>query len=227
MICCGCFGSDSDAKDTNESDFGFYKDEPSEYVVEKLVIKRIPVRLFENEATMSQVPRRRFEETEEIPVLKIPCPFETKTKRNTTVSEEPCICDTYIKPTFETSSSPLPDKRENVTFASYYSMVPSSDFQSVSPDSIPARKESAVSLETDEPTMLQVKNTLSEVAELELVSKVLNTYSSLFTLDPKEPVPKDPCPLNPPKRPTNFSVYIPEYLRSRLPIHQFTKVPFY
>lgn len=194
--CCECFNSNiKDAKESSDAEYD--KDEPSEYVVEKLVIKRIPIRLLEKQGAA---------------VRLSPTPSESNN------------CTT------KANISPLPDKKTNVTFESYYSMVPKSDIKSISPGSTPTREESETTLGSDEgsehhlPASMQAKNVLSEEAERELVTKVLNTYSSIFTLDTKEAIPKDPCPLNMPKHPPDSPVYIPKHLRNQIPARRLTKV---
>lgn len=193
FACFDCFSSNiKNVKDS--SDFEYDKNEPSEYVVEKLVIKRIPIRLFQAKKDVS------------------------------------ADSIASAKSTAKANPSPLlPDKKTNVTFESYYSMVPKSDAKSISHGSTPTREESVITLESEESehkplVPIQAKNVASEEAERELVSKVLNTYSSLYTLDAKQAIPKDPCPINMPKHMPTSPVYIPEHLRNQIPVHRFTKV---
>lgn len=200
FICCNCFSSNTkDSKDS--SIFECDKDEPTEYVVEKLAIKRVPCSLIATEEDSR-------------PVI----PFNSVTVSSpSTKTTDPQL---------------LLDKKANVTYDSYYSTIPKSDLKTVSHSSAPPRETSAITLGSEDeseqkmPPSSPGKRALSEAEEKQLISQVLNKYSSLYTLDEKSKFPKDPCPLNFPKYPANAPVYVPEHLRSRIPVPPHKKVQF-
>lgn len=177
LKCLKCFRRKKKEKPSEESFIVYKRNEPTDYVVEKQVIKCVPVRLYTTEQDM--------------------------VSQRTTVASV-------------TSEKPK-------SYESYYSTSEKSDIKSVSHASAPVKYESAHTLGDNVETESKIepcrapchKYILSEEEERQLVSQVLNALSSLHTLDPKESVPKDTCPVNRPCNPPNAPVCIPPHLAGR------------
>lgn len=169
--CCPCFKCFGGTASESSSDT--YLDsnsEATELLVEKMVVQRVPVRMFATEEDYKKIERERGE-------------------------KQP-----------STSAKP---------FENYYSTLPVTDIKTVSQTKVRPLEESDISLQdahveaVQEPPRLTKKSAaMSEEEEKHLVSTVLNTLSSLHTLDSKG-VPKDPAPVNPPKRPPNALPNLP------------------
>lgn len=170
LSCLGCLGN---KKPSKECIVQSRQNEPIEYIVEKQVIKCVPVRLFTTEQDMVSV--------------------------------------TPSQPT--TVASVVSDKPKSDE--SYHSTEPKSVSEI---DNSEPPKDVAVHTLQDRDEACSApcaKYILSEEEERQLVSQVLNALASLHTLDAKETVPKDTCPVNPPRRPPDAPVYIPPHLCDR------------
>lgn len=165
--CCSCLRCFGRRESDSSEDVYVDRNEPTELLVEKLVIQRVPVRMFATEDDYLKLEAGRGEK---------------------------------IRP-----ASPKP-------FENYYSTVPKTDIQTASRSQMRPLEESAISLHDAQVEALgrdpPFGKTKSMLAERQLMSTVLNNLSSLHTLG-KARVPKDPLPLNPPKRPPDALVNVP------------------
>lgn len=168
--CCSCLNCFSASDSDSLSDT--YLDKPgeaTELLVEKMVVQRVPVRIFATEADYKKMETERGE------------------KRSPSTA----------KP-----------------FEKYYSTLPKTDIRTASNTKVRPLEESDVSLHNvqvevmEETPFFKKGKAMSEDEERQLVSTVLNTLSSLHTLDSKG-VPKDPCPVNPWKRPPDAPANVP------------------
>lgn len=173
-LCCSCFKKDINCSKGADSILVVNKDEPTEYVVEKLAIKRVPLRLIEPELKKSS---EKIDADKMKPKISFRTYYATtKRKRVRIASEKPLI---HRRSTISLRSNSEDEEQVQVQRAS--------------------------------------ENDLRELEdEQQILSKVLNTFSSLFTMDPKEAIPKDPCPVNPPKNEPGVNVFFPEHVLKRL-----------
>lgn len=169
--CCswlGCFNGSA-----SEPSSEMYLDnsgEATELLLEKMVVQRVPVRMF---ATEEDYRRMKREE----------------------------------------------QQQQLQSFDKYYSSLPKTDINSVSGTKVRPLEESDISLidgnvdvevieekmpVTDEPARK------SSINQRRLVTNVLNKLSSLHTLGSKG-IPKDPCPVNIPKRPPDALAKLPSH----------------
>lgn len=178
VLCCFCFGSKRTENNSPETDFE--NNEPCEYVVEKLAIKKIPLRLLV---------------TEDI----------DKSTKSTLSTGPPSVIGEKV-------NNSLVDK-SSVNFASYYKMARSS--KEYPTDHIIHSGPSSPIEEIMTPYRLAPKPIKPQDRETILISKVLNKHASLYTLDDKEVVPKDP--LSPPKD----TIVVPPHVQKALAKQQF------
>lgn len=169
--CCACFKCFTG--NISESSSDIYLDrtgEATELLVEKMVVQRVPVRMFATEEDYRKMGTERGE-------------------KHSPPSAKP--------------------------FAKYYSTLPKTDIKTVSNTKMRPLEESAISLHDaqvevakENSPFVKKPTAMSENEEQQLVSTVLNTLSSLHTLGSKG-VPKDPFPVNPPRRPPDAPVNFP------------------
>lgn len=167
--CCACFNCFG--RSVSESPSEIYLDksrEPTELLVEKMVVQRVPVRLFATEKDYKKIQAERIKNKNQQP------------------------------------------------FEKYYSTLPKIDIKSASSTKVRSLEDSAISLndvevEIHEEKSPFVENIKGARVKRHLVTPMLNDLCSLHTLDDSKRIPKDPCPVNPPKKPPNALAELPSH----------------
>lgn len=156
--CCLCCFAGNSSEPSSE----IYLDrgvEDTDLLVEKMVVQRVPVRLFATEEDYRKIEAERSER--------------------------------------ESYQSPRP-------FAKYYSTIPKTDIKTASTTKMRPMEQSAISLHNVEVEVLAEKFPFrgkkgESSGKKPTNADEVNNLSYLHTLDSKD-VPREPCPVNPPKK---------------------------
>lgn len=152
--------------------------------------------------------RDRYEYVvEKLAIKKVPLSiFGTKTDYDKIINEKPVKC------VRNKTEEVLPGK--NVDYHSYYVQMRHKN-RSNSPTRIETTTTSSSSSDTSSPCQPMQQN----AGNKEMISHILNKYSSLYTLDDKEAIPKDPSTLKTYSHsPTCPTMMMPKMEVPRVPI---------